>query len=297
MADKPLLAAGIQAGSGLLAQGLNQIFARRNTARQLDANKELAQYQWGMDQEAWNRQNKYNTPQAQMARFKKAGLNPHLIYGKGTAGQATQLPKYSNIRAEKTDTPNFQGVPALEMYQNIQMQKANIDSIEAQTKNTNADTALKFLESPILNLNRRQKEFDLGKDREFKPYQFDALKYSTEKTLAEKRILFQKWEQEKITTKRFEENTDRLNPSYRFIYEIMKDLGIFKGAEKVGTQIGTKFGNLNTKLNTGAMRLDQGVNSILENMFPQHGLYGKKKTYRPAQKTYTSKSGKKYGKK
>ena len=29
----------------------------------------------------WNRQNDYNTPKAQMSRFKEAGLSPHLIYG------------------------------------------------------------------------------------------------------------------------------------------------------------------------------------------------------------------------
>jgi hypothetical protein len=31
----------------------------------------------------WNMQNKYNTPQSQMARLKEAGLNPALIYGSG----------------------------------------------------------------------------------------------------------------------------------------------------------------------------------------------------------------------
>lgn len=250
-----VLAAGIQAGSGLLGAGLNQIFARRNTARQLEANKEMAQYQWGMDQEAWNRQNKYNTPKAQMARFKEAGLNPHLIYGKGTAGQATQLPKYSNVRAEKTDTPNFQGIPALEMYQNVQMQKAQIDQIAAQTKNTNADTAIKIIEPLIKKTQLGQMGFDLQKDKDFKPYQFDALKYTTEKTLAEKRILFQKWQQEKITTKRFKDNTDRINPQYRFIYEILKDMGLFSKSSSMISNVGTKVGKINTSLDTGAMRL------------------------------------------
>jgi hypothetical protein len=39
----------------------------------------------------WNMQNKYNTPLAQMQRFKDAGLNPNLIYGKGTPGQASPV--------------------------------------------------------------------------------------------------------------------------------------------------------------------------------------------------------------
>jgi hypothetical protein len=35
----------------------------------------------------WNRQNIYNSPQAQMERFKEAGLNPHLIYGQTNTAQ------------------------------------------------------------------------------------------------------------------------------------------------------------------------------------------------------------------
>lgn len=35
----------------------------------------------------WNRQNIYNSPQAQMERFKEAGLNPHLIYGQTNTSQ------------------------------------------------------------------------------------------------------------------------------------------------------------------------------------------------------------------
>ena len=34
----------------------------------------------------FNMQNEYNTPESQMARLKKAGLNPHLIYGSSVGG-------------------------------------------------------------------------------------------------------------------------------------------------------------------------------------------------------------------
>jgi hypothetical protein len=34
----------------------------------------------------WMRQNEYNTPEAQMQRFKQAGLNPNLIYGQSNEG-------------------------------------------------------------------------------------------------------------------------------------------------------------------------------------------------------------------
>jgi len=44
----------------------------------------------------WKMQNEYNSPAQQMARYKEAGLNPNMIYGKGgSSGNASMLPKYS----------------------------------------------------------------------------------------------------------------------------------------------------------------------------------------------------------
>lgn len=40
----------------------------------------------------WNMQNAYNTPAAQMQRFKDAGLNPMLVYQQGNPGNASSAP-------------------------------------------------------------------------------------------------------------------------------------------------------------------------------------------------------------
>lgn len=39
----------------------------------------------------WDKQNDYNSPQAQMERLEKAGLNKNLMYGQGTTGLATTI--------------------------------------------------------------------------------------------------------------------------------------------------------------------------------------------------------------
>lgn len=56
------------------------------------ANAELAKYNWQQQKEMWNAQNAYNTPSAQMARYRDAGLNPNLIYGQGSAGNSPSIP-------------------------------------------------------------------------------------------------------------------------------------------------------------------------------------------------------------
>jgi hypothetical protein len=55
------------------------------------ANLKLAQYQndWNLAQ--WNRQNAYNTPQAQRLRYEEAGINPYFALGSISSGQAESL--------------------------------------------------------------------------------------------------------------------------------------------------------------------------------------------------------------
>lgn len=55
--------------------------------------KKLMDKQFAMDKMAWDYQNKYNLPSAQMDRLKAAGLNPALMYGQGTTGNASNAPQ------------------------------------------------------------------------------------------------------------------------------------------------------------------------------------------------------------
>ena len=52
------------------------------------SNKKLAQHSFNKNVEMWKMQNAYNAPKQQMSRLKEAGLNPNLMYGKGTVGNA-----------------------------------------------------------------------------------------------------------------------------------------------------------------------------------------------------------------
>ena len=60
-------------------------------------NKKLAQHSFNKNVEMWKMQNKYNSPKSQMARYNEAGLNPNLMYGKGTPGNAQTMPQYQAL--------------------------------------------------------------------------------------------------------------------------------------------------------------------------------------------------------
>jgi hypothetical protein len=55
------------------------------------ANFKLAQFQNDWNVAQWNRQNAYNTPAAQRARFEEAGINPYFALGNISSGQAEGL--------------------------------------------------------------------------------------------------------------------------------------------------------------------------------------------------------------
>lgn len=92
--DGGILGALVQVGGALYDSHQNRKTARQNTDKTIAANKSEAELAYQRQIDMWNRQNMYNTPQAQMQRFLQAGLNPHLIYGQGNPGNASTPPEY-----------------------------------------------------------------------------------------------------------------------------------------------------------------------------------------------------------
>jgi len=138
-------AAAVGAGGSLLQGLFGNRQQKKNIERQKRADLELANYAYNRDTEAWNRQNEYNSPQAQMGRLKEAGLNPNLIYGSGAAtstGNASTLPKYQSVRTDysKVQSP-VQIAGAIGQTQDFLMKNAQIDLIKEQANVAAAEAA------------------------------------------------------------------------------------------------------------------------------------------------------------
>ena len=86
----------------------------------------MAQEQRNWNLEQWHRQNKYNSPEAQMERLKAAGLNPHLLYGqgvKGATGQADAVPGYDQPGSVDLSS----GIAPFSQYQSFKNQQISND--------------------------------------------------------------------------------------------------------------------------------------------------------------------------
>jgi len=138
----------------------NRKAAQINTDKTIQANKEMSEYAYSKDLEMWNKsnqynrkqwedQNTYNSPSAQMQRYKDAGLNPNLIYGTGTTSAGnTSLPstsqtaKYQAPRQDYNYKPQQIGM-AISQYQDTRMKSAQIDNIKEHTETQKLENQLR----------------------------------------------------------------------------------------------------------------------------------------------------------
>lgn len=123
---------------GALALGGAIYAANKSSAAQDRTNwmnrqiaRETNQMSYKQNLDFWNRQNAYNTPAAQMQRFRAAGLNPNLIYSQqNTAGPiaspAQPVPEY-----REPDRTALM-LDYLQRYQDLKNSEAQEQLIQAQ---------------------------------------------------------------------------------------------------------------------------------------------------------------------
>lgn len=137
----------------------SSIMANTQQEKQNKANLELAKYQFDQNKLMWDEQNRYNTPKMQMERFKAAGLNPNLIYGQGSSGNATQSVKYEAPTLQKSKV--FPDLNVLSPYLDVKLKKAQIDNVNKQTEYLDNKNINEGLESALKNLLLNKNNIEL----------------------------------------------------------------------------------------------------------------------------------------
>lgn len=118
----------------------------KDVKRQIAAQKAEAELAYQRSQEMWHWQNAYNSPIEQMKRFGAAGLNPHLIYGQGSAGLASSPPSYQppNIQMRGASPPYgaaIQSILPTLMAVGSWMQNMRASEVQIQSGQTNIQKA------------------------------------------------------------------------------------------------------------------------------------------------------------
>lgn len=123
--------------AAFLGQGINIGAEIAQTKQQ--RKWQLADYerQKADQREFWDITNRYNSPEEQMNRLRQAGLNPHLIYGKGADVTASSLsgPTMGNAPKANIKFDYGQIMQAKAMNQQLKYNQAQTDNVLQDTQN------------------------------------------------------------------------------------------------------------------------------------------------------------------
>lgn len=147
--------------------------------------RQLAEEEFQRNLQMWNLHNAYNTPSSQMRRFKDAGLNPHLIYGQGTSGNASSAPTYSRPSSDLRFQPSSlkfgelfnQLGNAVNLFMNYKQMQANVAQSQsiADLNKVRADE----VRQSIVNrqMDYLYKRLDYNQKKDLFPFQMDMLRH------------------------------------------------------------------------------------------------------------------------
>ena len=90
----------------------------------------------------WARTNEYNAPLQQMARFKEAGLSPHLIYG-GGANSISQPVRSTDTKSWSPNAPQIDGGQIVSQYFGVQQQQNALEIQDLQKVSLELDNEYK----------------------------------------------------------------------------------------------------------------------------------------------------------
>lgn len=289
------LGSAITTGVSLLGGLIGNNAQKKNINRQIRAQQEenqknreynlmLAQQQNAWNLEQWERENDYNSPEAQMERYRKAGLNPDLMAGGAQNLSASSPMMTAGAPSTPTDMSMLGQKPtlgqAIQSALRDSMLGAQIDNIKANTRKTLADaglseTALTYAdvkEKLGIQINERVYE-KLGHeiDKTFEEaraasYYVEKLNY--EQISARLKSLFEERQLEAITKKleneaKISENDAKLaieSYFYRFL-GIKSEAQLTQYHANLPVQLENLFGE-----NAGyAQLILQGVNYLIGN--------------------------------
>jgi len=179
----PVVAA-IGAGAALGAGAIGAASTGNANRKNREFQEQMYNRQYRDNIDFWEMQNAYNTPEAQMQRYKEAGLNPNLIYGQGNSGNAGSI---STPDAQRYDhkTPDYSFIAdaghSLANYVDFEIKSAQLANMEADKLVKLEEALLKGTQRENIQQNTTRSQFDLGLETELRDTSLDMRRESLRK--------------------------------------------------------------------------------------------------------------------
>lgn len=272
----PLVLPLIAAGASLAGSAINAGSQSATNQSQLSYSREMYDKQRADALADWNRQNEYNSPAAQMMRFKEAGLNPNLIYGQQTQSpvvRSSSVEGYSP-RAPQVDLGNAaaMGLQGLSTYQDTQLKNVQTNLVKEQIKNASTDNMLKQLDwaeknirlpyaqtmaeqnAQAIKIQNDQRLQDLQFGKEMNPIRLEQGQYQLNNLIRDLDVKAQAMNLSEAQQKNYTQLTRNLTQQ-----NTLNDLEI--QLRKAGVNSGD---NVLLRLATQALQLGEGIEWIKE---------------------------------
>lgn len=177
----------LDVGMNLFSSSQNWKHQRELQEREFAFTREMADWQWNKSLEMFDKENAYNTPEAQMQRFLAAGINPYVAFSK-SAGNAVAAngaaPSLPSTPSAPQPTPFTMGNLSTSF-------GAMAQAIESFSKSKKTDTETERMkkmftyELESMELNNAAQRIAVEIAEECKQYDIDIKKESVQKIIAD----------------------------------------------------------------------------------------------------------------
>lgn len=198
------LGALIAGGSALLGGGLDSLSSANLNRRNRRFAREMYERQYGDNLAFWHQQNNYNSPQAQMQRFRDAGLNPNLIYGAGNSGPAGPI-STPDVQTPQTRSPEWgkgisaAGLAGINASYDLDIKQATVDNLKAQHDVIINEALLKQAQTQATKTSAETGAFKLNFETEMRDVSADARREQLRQTRTQTDLAIRKDAREALT--------------------------------------------------------------------------------------------------
>lgn len=175
-------ASTITAGAQVLNTGINAMAQSNLNKKTQKWNEKIMAQQRQQSLADWTMQNEYNSPQAQMARLKSAGLNPNLIYGK--VDNSSQAVRSTDVKSWQPTAPRIDLNPGQIMsnYFDTKMKVAQTNNLEVQNTNLALEALYKSAMIEKIQSETATNKWNLQFKTDTRNYSMQALEQGLRKT-------------------------------------------------------------------------------------------------------------------
>ena len=175
-------ASTITAGAQVLNTGINAMAQSNLNKKTQKWNEKIMAQQRQQSLADWTMQNEYNSPQAQMARLKSAGLNPNLIYGK--VDNSSQAVRSTDVKSWQPTAPRIDLNPGqiMSSYFDTKMKVAQTNNLEVQNTNLALEALYKSAMIEKIQSETATNKWNLQFKTDTRNYSMQALEQGLRKT-------------------------------------------------------------------------------------------------------------------